>query len=298
MVRSVRFSPQLGDWIVENLSRGAPPGALVQTMQAQQMEPGAALAIVNAFVAARSTGRPAPLDTVEWDAAGTPDYLIEAPRLPAGPVIATSDRQIRVLARAQRPALAVLADVLSADECRQLIELARARLTPSTLVDLQSGRDVVSTQRRSFGMFFRVAENPFIARIDKRLAELMNLPLENGEGIQVLHYPTGGGSDPHFDFLLPANPANQASLARSGQRVSTLVTYLNDVECGGETAFPHVGWAVTPQRGHAVHFEYGNSLGQLDEASIHASEPVTTGEKWVATKWMRERRFVPAGATH
>ena len=63
----------------------------------------------------------------------------------------------------------------------------------------------------------------------------MNLPLENGEGLQVLHYPTGAGSEPHFDYLQPTNAANRESIARSGQRVSTLVTYLNDVPAGGQT---------------------------------------------------------------
>ena len=294
-MRAARFAPQLGAWIVENLDRGASPVALVQALQAQQMAADVAIAIMQAFVAARATGRPVPLDSLEWDAAAPPDFLCDTPRLAAGGTIQAIDRCVQVLARAQRPALALLGGVLNADECAELIALARDRLVPSTLVDVDSGHDVVSAQRRSFGMFFRPAENALIARLDRRLAALMNLPPENGEGLQVLYYPNGGGSAPHFDFLLAANPANRASLARSGQRVATLVTYLNTVEGGGETVFPQVGWAVSPQPGHAVQFEYCNRLGQLDAASLHASAPVTRGEKWVATKWMRERRFVPAG---
>jgi prolyl 4-hydroxylase len=157
-----------------------------------------------------------------------------------------------------------------------------------------TGKDVVSGQRTSLGMFFQLRENSFIGRLDQRIAEIMNLPPEHGEGLQILYYPAGAGSAPHFDFLLPSNPANQASLARSGQRVSTLVTYLNEVEGGGETVFPEAGWAVSPVRGNAVYFEYANTLNQLDHASLHASNPVTQGEKWVATKWMRQRPFVSA----
>jgi prolyl 4-hydroxylase len=130
--------------------------------------------------------------------------------------------------------------------------------------------------------------------VDKRLAEIMNMPLENGEGLQILHYPTGAGSAPHHDYLLPSNAANEASIARSGQRVSTLVAYLNDVPAGGETLFPALGWSTSPQRGHAVYFEYCSSDGQLEPASLHASHAVEEGEKWVATKWMRARRFVSA----
>jgi prolyl 4-hydroxylase len=59
--------------------------------------------------------------------------------------------------------------------------------------------------------------------------------------------------------------------------------------------FPETGLAVTPRKGSAVYFEYCNSAGQLDALSLHAGSPVHAGEKWVATKWMRQRRFVPAG---
>jgi prolyl 4-hydroxylase len=164
------------------------------------------------------------------------------------------------------------------------------------VVDPQTGKDIVSGDRSSSGMFFRLQENALVARLDRRISELMNLPIENGEGIQILHYPAGAQSAPHFDFLVPSNPANRESLSRSGQRVSTLVTYLNDVERGGETVFPQAGWTISAQRGSAVYFEYCNSLDQLDHASLHAGNPVERGEKWVATKWMRQRRFVSADA--
>jgi prolyl 4-hydroxylase len=209
----------------------------------------------------------------------------------------TRERTVRVAARAASPALAVLSDVLSADECEELIALARPRLKPSTLVEPVSGLDVVTGLRASLGMFFRPLENALVARVDQRLAQIMGLPIEHGEGLQVLHYPQGSGSAPHFDFLVPSNAANQASIARSGQRVSTLVAYLNDVPVGGETVFPAVGWAVSPQRGNAVYFQYCNSAGELDHASLHASSAVLQGEKWVATKWMRSRPFVSAGAS-
>ncbi|MDB5856510.1 MAG: 2OG-Fe(II) oxygenase superfamily protein, partial [Ramlibacter sp.] len=144
------------------------------------------------------------------------------------------------------------------------------------------------------GMFFRPPEGPLVQRIVRRLARLMGLPVANGEGLQVLRYASGGRSAPHFDFLLPANAANRASLERSGQRVSTLVMYLNDPEQGGETVFPEAGIAVAPRKGSALYFEYCNSAGQLDPLSLHAALPVLAGEKWVATRWMRQRAFRPA----
>jgi prolyl 4-hydroxylase len=300
MTTVVRFVPALGSWIQDNLDRDVAAAALVEEMQRQRMDAEAARAIVDAFVRARAAGTAPPhdqVDLIEPDSPAAdplPAYVHETPNLRPGTSIATSDRVIRVAARAERPLLAVLNDVLDADECAQLIEMARQRLVPSTVVDPMTGRDIVTGTRASLGMFFRLRENAFIARLDRRISELMNLPVENGEGLQVLHYPEGAGSAPHFDFLVPSNAANLASIARSGQRVSTLVAYLNDVPDGGQTIFPQAGWAVSPQRGNAVYFEYCNSLDQVDHASLHASAPVERGEKWVATKWMRQRRFVSA----
>jgi prolyl 4-hydroxylase len=287
----LRFSPALSDWVLHNLRQGCTPASVVEAMQAQDMPAEAAATIVDAFVRALRTGSPPPTDSVTVPAA----FRYEAARIAQGTSIRTSDRVVRVAARVAQPVMAVLNDVFSAQECEELIALARPRLAPSTTVDPQSGRDRAGEQRSSLGMFFRLQENTFIARLDRRVSELMNLPVENGEGLQVLYYPAGTQSMPHFDFLVPSNAANQASLERSGQRVSTLVTYLNDVEEGGETVFPGLGWSVSPQRGSAVYFEYCNSLGQTDHASLHAGAPVLRGEKWVATKWMRQRRFVAAG---
>ena len=55
------------------------------------------------------------------------------------------------------------------------------------------------------------------AALERRVAELMNRPLRNGEGFQLLRYHPGAASAPHFDFLTPGTAANAASLARSGE---------------------------------------------------------------------------------
>ncbi|HEX7638941.1 MAG TPA: 2OG-Fe(II) oxygenase, partial [Burkholderiaceae bacterium] len=283
--------PQLGQWLAQRLDGGQAPSALVETMRRQGMEAHAAEAIVAACVDARRRGLPPPVDRVELaDEAAAP----RAARLAPGTRLDAGDREVVVHMRTDDPVCAALGDVLDADECRALVEMARPRLRPSTLVDPASGRDVVSDRRTSLGMFFRLAENELVARIDRRLSRLMNLPLDHGEGLQVLLYPTGAGSEPHVDYLQPTSAANRESIQRSGQRVSTLVAYLNDVPAGGQTVFPALGWSVSPLRGNAVYFEYGDDRGQVDARSLHAGAPVTRGEKWVVTKWMRQRRFVTA----
>jgi prolyl 4-hydroxylase len=293
MASVVRFSPDLSAWLEQSLAAGQTPASLVQVMVSERMDPRVARAIVDAFVLARRTGHAVPVDslTVEDEPA---EYAYGEPILRAHARLETTDRVVPVLSRSEQPVIAVLGNVLGPEECAELIEQARPRLAPSTIVNPYSGQDEVASQRTSWGMFFRLQENPFIAKLDRRISELMQLPLENGEGFQVLHYPMGTEATPHFDFLEPSNAANRASLARSGQRVSTLISYLNEVESGGATTFPRLGLAVLPVRGNAVYFEYCNEAGQVDPLSLHAGAPVLSGEKWVATKWMRQRRFVSA----
>jgi prolyl 4-hydroxylase len=289
----VKLSVELKNWLAHNLNRECAPDDLVRSMVSEGFDPAIARALVDEFILARDQRRSIISDTLTL-AIPPPEYRHEGARIPSGNVLRAEDRAVPVLLRFERPVIAVLADVLSGDECDRLIELSRERLRPSTVVDPTTGLHTTAEHRNSFGMFFRPGEIPLVAALDRRLSQLMNAPVDNGEGLQILRYGPGTQSTPHFDFLIPSNEANRQSLARSGQRVSSLVVYLNDVAAGGETIFPEIGLSVTPKKGNAVYFEYCNSLGQVDPLSLHAGAPVVTGEKWAATKWMRQRRFVSA----
>ena len=70
--------------------------------------------------------------------------------------------------------------------------------------------------------------------------------------------------------------------------------YLNAVEQGGATIFPELGMEVLPQKGSALYFEYTNSRSAVDPRTLHGGAPVTGGEKWIVTKWMRERPYMSA----
>ena len=49
--------------------------------------------------------------------------------------------------------------------------------------------------------------------------------------------------------------------------------------------------SVGPRKGSAVFFAYTDAQSRTDPMSFHAGAPVTRGEKWIATRWMREREF-------
>lgn len=204
--------------------------------------------------------------------------------------IDAGDRLVDVLMVRQQPDMVVFGNLLSAQECHALIEAARPHMARSLTVAPQTGGEEVHHDRTSQGMFFRRGENALVQRIEARIARLLNWPLENGENLQLLHYGPGAQYKPHYDYFDPAEPGTPAILQRGGQRVATLIMYLNEPEQGGATVFPELALQVAPRRGQAVFFSYG--CAHPCSRSLHGGEPVLAGEKWVATKWLREREFV------
>ena len=171
-----------------------------------------------------------------------------------------------------------------------LVAAAAPRMSRSETVVHQTGGNEINAARTSQGMFFGRGESPLCQRIEARIAALLNWPVVNGEGLQVLHYRPGAEYKPHHDYFDPAQPGMAAVLARGGQRVGTLVIYLNTPDQGGGTTFPDVGLEVGPIKGNAVFFSYDRP--QAATRSLHGGAPVLAGEKWVATKWLRAGEFV------
>jgi prolyl 4-hydroxylase len=283
------ITAELRRWIVEQTAAGHPPDIVIDAMKASGW--GEAVAI-DAFEttmrdhrAAAANGGIAPSDDD-----GAAARLMPGAALAAGQSTAhIGGRDVRVVMAMQSPRVVVVADLLSAAECDELIALARARLTRSETVETATGGSAVNESRTSDGMFFKPAEFPVCARLEERLATLVGWPIENGEGLQILRYQVGAEYRPHYDYFDPAEAGTPTILKRGGQRLASIVCYLNTPEAGGATVFPDIGLEVAPVRGNAVFFSYDRP--HPSTKTLHGGAPVTAGEKWVATKWLRESRF-------
>ncbi|AYM98810.1 2-oxoglutarate-dependent dioxygenase [Acidovorax sp. 1608163] len=199
------------------------------------------------------------------------------------------DRQVQVLLQLAKPRVVVFGNLLSPEECDALIAAASPRMARSLTVATKTGGEEVNDDRTSDGMFFQRGESTLVQTIEERIAKLLQWPIENGEGVQVLHYRPGAEYKPHYDYFDPSEPGTPTIVKRGGQRVGTLVMYLNTPEKGGGTTFPDVFLEVAPQRGNAVFFSYERPHPSTQ--TLHGGAPVIAGEKWIATKWLREREF-------
>jgi len=206
-------------------------------------------------------------------------------------LIDVGDRKVQVLLNMELPRVVLFGGLLSDDECESLIAFAKSKgLKPSNVVASAGSGEERHEARTSEGMYFQRAENALIQRIDARIARLLRWPVDHAEGLQILHYRAGAQYRPHYDYFLPELPSTPETVARGGQRVGTLIMYLNDVEAGGATVFPDVGLSILPRRGEALFFGYDRP----DPATrtLHGGAPVVAGDKWIATKWLRERPYV------
>lgn len=207
----------------------------------------------------------------------------------SGTMVDAGDRWVKVLQRVHEPDLCVFSNLLSVAECEALVEAARPRLLRSRIVDTQTGGEALNRGRTSDGMFFTRAETAIVQRVELRVARLLRWPVKHFEGMQVLRYRSGAQYKPHYDYFDPREPATPGLLARGGQRVATLIMYLQEPERGGATIFPDASISVPPLRGSAVFFSYAEA--NPASLSLHGGEPVKVGEKWIATLWLRERHF-------
>jgi prolyl 4-hydroxylase len=278
-------TPELRAWIIDQAKAGAQPEAVLASMKASGWREDVAIAALEdtlrGFLDERAKAAQLP-----------PPVPVPEP-LPAGGGMPTTlqlpDREVRVLLSMREPRVVVVGGLLSHEECDELVALAAKRLTRSETVQTDTGASEVNSARTSQGMFFERGENELCRRIEARIAALIDWPVDNGEGLQVLKYLPGAEYKPHYDYFDPAQPGTPTILKRGGQRVATIVMYLNDPEIGGGTTFPDVGLEVAPVKGHAVFFSYDRA--HPVSKTLHGGAPVVAGEKWVATKWLREGVF-------
>lgn len=276
-------NPDLLKWLNECLARGHSAESLTTSALKTGWPPD----VVRAAVA-EALGRELIANRDGARASGSP---VPEPDLAQAPTfIQTSDRKVDIVTVVKIPRVVVFGNLLSDEECDALIELAQPKLARSLTVDNQTGGEEVNSARTSDGMFFGRAENPVCERVERRLAELLRWPFENGEGLQVLRYRTGAQYVPHYDYFDPAQPGTARIVQRGGQRVATIVMYLRTPERGGATVFPDIGLEVQPVKGSAVFFSYDRP--HPDTKTLHGGTPVTLGEKYVATKWLRAGEFI------
>ena len=293
---SQSITPELRRWLVEQAQAGYPPESVIEALKCAGWEEDVAERALESSLRdqldrqasgrlATGAGASTRSNAVVRPQGTVPD--IDLNHSPSE--IDAGDRTVRVISHMTLPRVVVLGGLLSDDECDALVAAASPRMARSLTVETKTGGEELNPDRTSNGMFFNRGESELVRRIEARIARLTRWPAQNGEGIQVLNYKPGAEYKPHYDYFDPVEPGTPTILRRGGQRVGTVVMYLNNPVRGGGTTFPDVGLEVIPQRGNAVFFSYDRPAPAT--RTLHGGAPVIEGEKWIATKWLRQREF-------
>jgi len=174
--------------------------------------------------------------------------------------------------------------------CERLIASNHDRLVRAKVFDPLSGTPIVESTRTNRIASATLFETDLLTIVvQARLAAAAGLAVETLEAPAILNYRPGEQAHPHFDFIDPAAPGFATEMRLRGQRVATILLYLNDDYDDGETAFPELGLRHRGRRGDALLFHSVDARGMPDRRTVHAGLPPENGLKWVLSQFVRSR---------
>ena len=178
-------------------------------------------------------------------------------------------------------------DFLSEEECDKIRNIIEENATPSMVSSKTNLKKKLSDFRTSSSYYFPKDKDPFIQDILVRMNALANLPDDHGEFLAGHLYEVGGEFKMHHDSF---GKEGQGMAIKGGDRIRTVLIYLNEDCEGGETEFPKLKLSIAPKKGMAIVWE--NSVGsgatyQRLMDSLHCGNPVSKGKKFILTRWYR-----------
>ena len=182
---------------------------------------------------------------------------------------------------------------LTKEECEYFI----------SLIDKKHSRSAVTTANDKFSEIndYRTSstsqlseEDDKVKALKEKIAKYVGLDIKRGETLQGQLYQPGEYFKPHTDYFSPE--AYKTHCLFSGNRVKTLMIYLNEDMVGGETDFTNLGIKFKPKTGRALRWD--NMIdGKVNHQSMHEGTPVTEGKKYIITSWWRENEWKPSEDT-
>lgn len=195
----------------------------------------------------------------------------------------------------KRPEIYYIDKFITNKEIEYIIGEAKNKLKKANVsfLDKDSSKYVNYTGRTNRSYWLEKDSNPITLRLCKRIAKEIDCDWKNFENFQVIHYGPGEEYKYHYDaYNKNETEKYNKFCGERGNRLKTVLVYMNNVEEGGGTGFKNVGkggTVVDPIKRRMVVFNNVNKKNEIYERSLHAGLPVIKGEKWAFNLWLREK---------
>ena len=256
-------------WIWDNVRRGSSKREIAQILPSKNFDKQL---IINEF------GIPDILDEINPENFA-PEFCLERLVTEYGAKRVSDDLQVYEIY-----------NFLNESECDQMIELIKNNCKRSSVIEYETGGNAISDFRTSSTANLYRKMGEVVSIVEEKLNKFSNIPEKFTEQVQGQYYQVGQQFKPHFDTLFPTSEIMKQAITKSGNRTWTAMIYLNNVEEGGETKFTKIDLTTKPERGKLLIWQ-NTKNGVNIENSMHWGMPVIKGEKFVLTKWFREKVY-------
>ena len=196
------------------------------------------------------------------------------------------------------PFIGYIDNLLSIEECEKLIELGKYNPVPSEIYSTEGtgGKQVLTRIRDSRTTYYGDVENKNTDSLDlidlvyTRVAETIGIDKSHFEEFQVTNYADANQHfQSHYDFLIERpgmevyTETVRKMCSKGGNRMATVVLYLNDVDEGGETYFPWEQVVVKPVTGRMLYFKYDYNDPVVNLKTQHQALAPISNPKWIIT---------------
>ncbi|XP_033216387.1 prolyl 4-hydroxylase subunit alpha-2-like [Belonocnema kinseyi] len=185
------------------------------------------------------------------------------------------------------PRIVVYHDVIHEDEIEAFKRLAKPKLKSAKVRNFATGKKEPSTGRIAKNAYLENDENEHIQLLRRRVQHMTGLTVDTAERLHISYYTIGGFYLPHFDAVHEEDK-NSLKEFGTGNRIATVLFYMNDVAKGGSTVFPALNFTIKPKKGSAVFWYNLKRNGEIEYLAVHGACWVLSGTKWISTIWLHE----------
>ena len=196
----------------------------------------------------------------------------------------------------QSPPVLVIENFLTPQECEEIESVAimgdddEQESSSNVAVKVNSATFANAVSTRTSTSWFALFSA--VPKIIAKFQHILGISPKLMEEPQIVRYQTGQEFSWHYDEVPPPQ------LNNGGQRVATILVYLNTVERGGGTMFRDLQdgdgnrLTVQPVQGRALLFFPALADGTPDDRTLHKGE-VAEDEKRIVQVWIHERDYSP-----